>query len=251
MKQITFYLDFTSPYAYLAFHALPQCLLGLSYSVVYVPVCLTATQAQDPPPYALPYALDALGAWDALDAAQQAWQQRRLRWLAQRQGLVLEMPPKQAWSASALAHLALACDAQCQPNRFVCETVFQHVWQNAAAQNGAPQPNVRHAASSAASRTSRSSSPSSSQPALHSEAGVAQEQGAGLDAPHWAALAAQLAPLRACSDAAVQQAWQTQCEQATDRGVFALPSWVVDGLVFSGLEALPMLRDGLERGRMV
>jgi 2-hydroxychromene-2-carboxylate isomerase len=49
----------------------------------------------------------------------------------------------------------------------------------------------------------------------------------------------------------VQQAWQTQCEQATHRGVFALPSWVVDGLVFSGLEALPMLRDGLERGRLV
>ena len=40
MKHITFYLDFISPYAYLAFKALPQSLLGLSYSVTYKPVFL-------------------------------------------------------------------------------------------------------------------------------------------------------------------------------------------------------------------
>ena len=33
MKQITFYLDFISPYAYLAFEKLPEALEGLSYSV--------------------------------------------------------------------------------------------------------------------------------------------------------------------------------------------------------------------------
>ena len=31
MKHITFYLDFISPYAYLAFEELPEALKGLSY----------------------------------------------------------------------------------------------------------------------------------------------------------------------------------------------------------------------------
>ena len=31
MKQITFYFDFISPYAYLAFEALPQALQGVSH----------------------------------------------------------------------------------------------------------------------------------------------------------------------------------------------------------------------------
>ena len=38
MKHITFYLDFISPYAYLAFEQLPKALEGLSYSVRYRPV---------------------------------------------------------------------------------------------------------------------------------------------------------------------------------------------------------------------
>ncbi len=38
MKHITFYLDFISPYAYLAFEQLPQALEGLTCSVDYRPV---------------------------------------------------------------------------------------------------------------------------------------------------------------------------------------------------------------------
>ena len=38
MKEITFYLDFVSPYAYLAFEKLPEALQGLSYAVDYKPV---------------------------------------------------------------------------------------------------------------------------------------------------------------------------------------------------------------------
>ena len=38
MKHITFYLDFISPYAYLAFEQMPQALQGLSYSATYRPV---------------------------------------------------------------------------------------------------------------------------------------------------------------------------------------------------------------------
>ena len=42
MKHITFYLDFLSPYTWLAFERLPQELQGLSYSVSYQPVLLGA-----------------------------------------------------------------------------------------------------------------------------------------------------------------------------------------------------------------
>ncbi|MET0543670.1 MAG: 2-hydroxychromene-2-carboxylate isomerase, partial [Variovorax sp.] len=38
MKHIDFYLDFISPYAYLAFEQLPKALEGLSYSVACKPV---------------------------------------------------------------------------------------------------------------------------------------------------------------------------------------------------------------------
>ena len=42
MKHITFYLDFISPYAWLAFERLPEVLEGVSYSVRYRPVLLGA-----------------------------------------------------------------------------------------------------------------------------------------------------------------------------------------------------------------
>jgi 2-hydroxychromene-2-carboxylate isomerase len=42
MKHIDFYLDFVSPYAYLAFEQLPETLEGLSCSVSYRPVLLGA-----------------------------------------------------------------------------------------------------------------------------------------------------------------------------------------------------------------
>ena len=38
MKHIDCYLDFISPYAYLAFERLPRALEGLSYQVSYRPI---------------------------------------------------------------------------------------------------------------------------------------------------------------------------------------------------------------------
>ncbi|MDO5653680.1 MAG: DsbA family protein, partial [Brachymonas sp.] len=40
MPTILFYFDFVSPYAYLAFHRLPQVLGGLAWRVQYRPVVL-------------------------------------------------------------------------------------------------------------------------------------------------------------------------------------------------------------------
>lgn len=42
MKQITFHLDFISPYAWLAFAQLPQALQGISHHMQYRPVLLGA-----------------------------------------------------------------------------------------------------------------------------------------------------------------------------------------------------------------
>ena len=42
MKHITFYLDFISPYAYLAFEKLPEALMGHSVSVSYKPILFAA-----------------------------------------------------------------------------------------------------------------------------------------------------------------------------------------------------------------
>ena len=42
MKHITFYLDFVSPYAWLALEQMPKALQGLSYHMEYRPVLLCA-----------------------------------------------------------------------------------------------------------------------------------------------------------------------------------------------------------------
>ena len=42
MRQLTFYFDPISPYAYLAFHALPQALQGHSIAVQYKPILFAA-----------------------------------------------------------------------------------------------------------------------------------------------------------------------------------------------------------------
>ena len=56
MKHITFYLDFVSPYAWLALEQLPKALQGLSYHVEYRPVLLGALLqgAANPGPAGIP-----------------------------------------------------------------------------------------------------------------------------------------------------------------------------------------------------
>jgi 2-hydroxychromene-2-carboxylate isomerase len=61
-----------------------------------------------------------------------------------------------------------------------------------------------------------------------------------------AALTAELAPALDPSSAPVKQALQTHAQEAIEQGVFGVPSWVVDGRVFWGQDALPMLRAYLQ-----
>src|SRR6266702_4410344 len=128
MKQITFYLDFISPYSYLAFEKLPEALLGLSYGVDYKPVLFAGLLKHH----------GQLGPAEIVP--KRDWTYRQVLWLAHVHGLPLQMPAAHPFNPLALLRLALACgghDASAAPgrglaNRFVCETLFRHVWRGGA-----------------------------------------------------------------------------------------------------------------------
>lgn len=120
MKQITFFLDFISPYAYLAFEQLPATLQGLSYSVEYRPVLFAGLLKHH----------GQLG--PAEIQPKRGWTYRQVLWLAHRHGIPMELPAVHPFNPLALLRLALACGSQGLANRYVCETVFRHVWRGGA-----------------------------------------------------------------------------------------------------------------------
>jgi 2-hydroxychromene-2-carboxylate isomerase len=137
------------------------------------------------------------------------WTYRQVMWQAKQQGTDLKMPAAHPFNSLALLRLAVAAassNMQGQPNRYVVETIFRHVWCE------------------------------------------------GLDAAdpdRLATLQAHLASrpsvdLQDPQSAEVKQLLQQQTQQAIDLGLFGVPSMVVDGQVFWGNDALPMLRAYLE-----
>jgi 2-hydroxychromene-2-carboxylate isomerase len=120
MKHIHFYLDFISPYAYLAFEELPKALKGLSYSVTHKPVLFAALLKHH----------GQLG--PAEIPAKRDWTYRHVQWLAQSKGLTLDMPAGHPFNPLGLLRLAVATAPDGQPNRYVCETLFRHVWVGGA-----------------------------------------------------------------------------------------------------------------------
>jgi 2-hydroxychromene-2-carboxylate isomerase len=193
MKHITFYLDFVSPYAWLAFERLPEALQGLSYHVAYQPVLLGALLQQhaNPGPAGI--------------APKRDWTYRHVTWLGHAQGTALQMPARHPFNPLPLLRQALACSDDGTVNRFVAGTVLRHVWQGG------------HDA---------------------------------LDAERLAALAAELAdqirPGRDVNSPEPKALLRANTEAAQAAGVFGVPAFAVDGKVFWGLDALPMLRACLE-----
>ena len=123
MKHITFYLDFISPYAYLAFEQLPEALQGLGYSVDYRPVLFAGMLKQH----------GQLG--PAEIAPKRDWTYRQVLWLAHSKGIALQMPLAHPFNPLPLLRLAVACSSAAlagAPNRYVCERIFRHVWQGGA-----------------------------------------------------------------------------------------------------------------------
>lgn len=191
MKQITFFLDFISPYAYLAFKALPEALMGMSYAVRYQPVFLGGLLKHS----------KVLGPAEV--PGKREWVYRQAQWLAHAQGVPLDMPAAHPFNPLGLLRLAVASDPHGLPNRYVCETLFRHVWEGG--QDAA-------------------------------------------DAQRLQALTVELTPARDPNSDAVRDQLKSHTEDAIAQGVFGVPSYSVDGKVFWGLDALPMLRDYLHGG---
>lgn len=189
MQRIDCYLDFISPYAYLAFEQLPRALEGLSYQVAYHPVLFAGLLKQH----------GQLG--PAEIRPKRDWTYRQVLWLAQQHGIPLQLPAAHPFNPLGLLRLAWACARQGTPSRYVCETIFRHVWCSGAAAD---------------------------------------------DPQRLTELTAQLAPARDAGSAEVKQALKTATDQAIAAGVFGVPSFVLDGRVFWGFDALPMLRAQLE-----
>lgn len=116
MKTITFYLDFVSPYAWLAYERLPQELEGLSYAVEYRPVLLGALLQQhaNPGPAGIP--------------GKREWTYRHVSWLGHALGCGLDMPARHPFNPLPLLRLALTCSDDGRINRFTAGTLLRHVW---------------------------------------------------------------------------------------------------------------------------
>ncbi|MEJ8847170.1 2-hydroxychromene-2-carboxylate isomerase [Variovorax rhizosphaerae] len=117
MKHIDFYLDFISPYAYLAFEQLPKALEGLSYSVAYKPVFLGAMLKHH----------GQLG--PAEIPAKREWTYRQVLWLGHSHGIPIDMPATHPFNPLAHLRLALATSPDGNISRYVAETIFREVWR--------------------------------------------------------------------------------------------------------------------------
>jgi 2-hydroxychromene-2-carboxylate isomerase len=191
VKQIDFYFDFISPFAYLAFEQLPEALAGHSYQVCYKPVLFAGLLQHH----------GQLG--PAEIRGKRDWTYRQVMWLAHQHGIDMQMPASHPFNPLALLRLAVACSIDGQPNRFVTESIFRHVWRG------------------------------------------------GLDAADPArlqALVQQLAPRRELAQTEVKSQLRKLTDEALALGLFGVPTLVVDGKVFWGFDALPMLGDYLASG---
>ena len=190
MKHITFYLDFVSPYAWLALEQMPRALQGLSYHMEYRPVLLGALLQADanPGPAGIP--------------AKRLWTYRHVSWLGQSLDIPLQMPALHPFNPLPLLRLALAHGHDGCINRFVAQQVLQHAWVGGHDANDAQRLQVLRE--------------------------LLQEQKQGDER----------------SDE-VKQWLRANTDQAKQAGVFGVPAWEVDGKVFWGLDALPMLHSYL------
>lgn len=191
MHHITMYLDFVSPYAWLAFQQLPRTLQGLSCRITYRPVLLGALlqQNSNPGPVGVP--------------AKRLWTYRHVEWLGQHLDVGLQMPAQHPFNPLPLLRLALQTSNDGSVSRYVAETLMRHVWEGGMDALEPARLQVLH--------------------------GVLQ--------PH----------MPDPNDQQAAKHWlRVNTEAATQKDVFGVPSFEVQGKVFWGVDSLPMLRDFLE-----
>ena len=185
MKDITFYFDPISPYAYLAFEKLPAALMGHSYSMTYKPILFAALLKHH----------GQLG--PAEIAPKRDWTYRQVLWQAHSHGVDLQMPTRHPFNPLALLRLAVACSPEGLPNRYVCEAIFRHAWQGGSDAS---------------------------------------------DLTRLEALTTLLKPARDPQDAAVKAQLKAHTDEAIALGLFGVPTFAIDGKLFWGFDALPMLK---------
>ena len=116
MKQITFYFDFISPYAYLAFEQLPKALEGQSYHVLYRPVLFAGM-------------LNHFGQLGPAEIhSKRTWTYRQMYWHAREHGIPIQAPEEHPFNPLPLLRLAIACGEDGYCNRHVAATIFRFVW---------------------------------------------------------------------------------------------------------------------------
>lgn len=206
MKEIAFYFDPISPFAWLAFQRLPEVLMGdgdapgVSYTVTYKPVLFAALLKHH----------GQLG--PAEIPSKRDWTYRHVQWLGHSLGVPLAIPTAHPFNPLPLLRLALACarpEVAGQCNRYVAEQVLSHVWADGG---DATSPERLDAL----------------------QATLAQ---------HMALRGGELAEP---NGDAVKHQLRANTEEALAAGVFGVPTYVVDGKLFWGLDGLPMLRAYLQ-----
>jgi len=127
MQRVRFHFDVVSPYAWLAFAALPQALEGISHVVEYRPLLFAGL-------------LKHWGQKAPVDVApKREWIFRQCAWLAAGQGVAFSPPVPHPFNPLALLRLTLACaDAGDTPNRQVVEAAMRHVWDRGGADPNEP-----------------------------------------------------------------------------------------------------------------
>jgi 2-hydroxychromene-2-carboxylate isomerase len=106
----------------LAFEALPEALLGQSYAIDYKPVLFAGMLKH----------YGQLGPAEIVP--KRIWTYQQVLWLGRQQKIPLDLPSHHPFNPLALLRLAIACSGDARapdgmPNRWVCETIFRHVWQ--------------------------------------------------------------------------------------------------------------------------
>ena len=202
MKRITFYFDPISPFAWLAFQRLPQVLMGDDTSPG-----LSYQVAYKPVLFAA--LLKHHGQLGPAEIPHKRdWTYRHVQWLGHSLGVPLAMPAAHPFNPLPLLRLALACatpDAPGQTNRYVTEQVLRHVWEGGAD-------------------------------------AVAPDRLAALQATLASHMAQRGRELADPASDAVKQQLRANTEEALAAGAFGVPTCVVDGKLFWGLDGLPMLQ---------
>ena len=135
-------------------------------------------------------------------APKRDWTYRQVLWQAHTLHLPLQMPASHPFNPLPLLRLAIACNERVtgQANRYVCETIFRHVW-------------------------------------------CSGQDASDIDSLK--VLAAQLGPAQDMHGDDVKSALKSNTDAAISGGVFGVPTFAVEGKIFWGLDALPMLREYL------